>query len=66
MAAADSHLAVLADAGLPVEKFAAGEVIIREGSHGHKMYVVCSGRVSIERDGKIIEWARATASAKCH
>ena len=55
MAAADSHLAVLASAGFPVEKFAAGEVIICEGSHGNKMYVVCSGRVSIERDGKAIE-----------
>jgi CRP/FNR family transcriptional regulator, cyclic AMP receptor protein len=55
MAVADSHLAVLASAGFPVEKFAAGEVIIREGSQGNKMYVVCSGTVRIERDGQAIE-----------
>ncbi|XSG82115.1 MAG: cyclic nucleotide-binding domain-containing protein [Methyloligella sp. ZOD6] len=51
----DSHPVLLASAGLPVEKFAAGEVIIPEGSQGDKMYVVCSGKVRIERAGKLLE-----------
>jgi CRP/FNR family transcriptional regulator, cyclic AMP receptor protein len=55
MAAADSHLELLAGAGLPVEKFAAGDVILRQGTQCNKMYVVCSGRVRIERDGQTIE-----------
>jgi CRP-like cAMP-binding protein len=45
----------LAKAGLPLEKFAAGEVIFVEGSQGEKMYGVCVGKVTIERQGKVIE-----------
>ncbi len=45
----------LAGYGLPLERFASGEVIFVERSHGHKMYVVYSGVVTIELAGKVIE-----------
>jgi CRP-like cAMP-binding protein len=53
--ATDSHLTLLTQAGLPIEKFAAGEIIFLEGSQGRKMYVVYSGKVGIERRGETIE-----------
>ena len=55
MPIADTNLKLLTKAGLPLEKFAAGEPIFDEGSQGEKMYVVCAGKVNIEREGKVIE-----------
>jgi CRP/FNR family transcriptional regulator, cyclic AMP receptor protein len=46
---------LLANAGFPPAKFAAGDVIFAEGDKGDKMYVVRSGEVEIERDGKVVE-----------
>jgi CRP/FNR family transcriptional regulator, cyclic AMP receptor protein len=55
MAIADTNLMLLAEAGFPLERFAAGEAIFDEGSKGEKMYVVYAGKVTIEREGKFIE-----------
>jgi CRP-like cAMP-binding protein len=55
MAAIDFQL--LANAGFPPATFKAGEVIFAEGDKGDKMYVIRSGEVEIERDGKVIEIA---------
>jgi len=55
MAIADTNLKLLAKAGFPLERFAAGEAIFDEGSQGEKMYVVYAGEVTIEREGKVIE-----------
>jgi CRP-like cAMP-binding protein len=38
-----------------MDSFASGAEIFKEGSKGDKMFVVCSGEVSIERAGKVIE-----------
>jgi CRP-like cAMP-binding protein len=46
---------LLAHAGSPPVSFAAGEVIFREGDEGDKMYLVRSGEVEIELNGKVIE-----------
>lgn len=43
------------DAGFPLANFASGEVIFAEGGEGDFMYVVRSGEVEIERNGKVIE-----------
>ena len=53
MAAIDFQL--LANAGFPPAKFQPGEVIFSEGDKGDKMYVIRSGDVEVERDGKIVE-----------
>jgi CRP-like cAMP-binding protein len=53
MAAIDFQL--LANAGFPPASFQPGEVIFSEGDKGDKMYVIRSGEVEIERDGKIVE-----------
>ncbi|MGE5259884.1 MAG: cyclic nucleotide-binding domain-containing protein [Actinomycetota bacterium] len=53
MAAIDFQL--LANAGFPPVEFAAGDVIFAEGDKGDKMYVIRSGEVEIERDGKVVE-----------
>ena len=53
MAAIDFQL--LANAGFPPAKFQPGEVIFSEGDKGDKMYVIRSGEVEIERNGKIVE-----------
>jgi CRP-like cAMP-binding protein len=55
VAISDINLNLLANAGFPLERFEAGEAIFDEGSQGEKMYVVYSGRVDIEREGKVIE-----------
>ena len=55
MAISDINLNLLANAGFPLERFEAGEAIFDEGSQGEKMYVVYSGKVDIEREGKVIE-----------
>lgn len=48
-------LNLLANAGFPLATFSRGEVIFAEGDKGDCMYVVRSGEVEIERDGKTIE-----------
>jgi CRP/FNR family transcriptional regulator, cyclic AMP receptor protein len=53
MAAIDFQL--LANAGLPPATFQPGETIFAEGDKGDKMYVVRSGEVEIERDGRVVE-----------
>jgi CRP-like cAMP-binding protein len=53
MAAIDFQL--LANAGFPPAKFQPGEVIFSEGDKCDKMYVIRSGYVEVERDGKIVE-----------
>lgn len=46
---------LLAHAGSPPISFAPGEVIFREGDKGDKMYLVRSGEIQIELNGKVIE-----------
>jgi CRP/FNR family cyclic AMP-dependent transcriptional regulator len=53
MAAIDFQL--LANAGFPPANFQPGEVIFSEGDKGDKMYVIRTGEVEVERDGKIVE-----------
>lgn len=55
MAMTGIDLNLLANAGFPLAQFAPGEVIFAEGDKGEYMYVVRSGEVEIERDGKVIE-----------
>ncbi len=55
MSPVDTNVHLLAGAGFPIEKFEAGKVIFVEGSPGQKMYVVYSGLVTIERDGRLLE-----------
>jgi CRP/FNR family transcriptional regulator, cyclic AMP receptor protein len=50
---------LLANAGSPPVSFKAGELIFAAGDKGDKMYVVRSGTVEIERDGKIVETVTA-------
>ncbi|MGZ8400166.1 MAG: cyclic nucleotide-binding domain-containing protein [Methyloceanibacter sp.] len=53
LAATDFQL--LANAGFPPAKFEPGQVIFSAGDKGDKMYVIRSGEVEVERDGKIVE-----------
>jgi len=53
LAATDFQL--LANAGFPPVTFEPGQVIFSEGDKGDKMYVIRSGEVEVERDGKIVE-----------
>lgn len=46
---------MLANAGFPPAKFAAGDVVFSEGDKGDAMYVVRSGELTIEKGGKIME-----------
>jgi len=55
MALAATDFQLLANAGFPPAKFEPGEVIFSEGDKGDKMYVIRSGEVEVERDGKIVE-----------
>ncbi|MGK2923604.1 MAG: cyclic nucleotide-binding domain-containing protein [Methyloceanibacter sp.] len=55
MTVAGLDLSMLANAGFPLVNFASGEVIFAEGGEGDFMYVVRSGEVEIERNGKVIE-----------
>lgn len=45
----------LANAGFPLATIAPGEVIFAAGDKGDKMYVIRSGEVDIEINGKVIE-----------
>jgi CRP/FNR family transcriptional regulator, cyclic AMP receptor protein len=53
MAAIDFQL--LANAGFPPASFQPGEVVFAAGDKGDKMYVIRSGEIEIERDGKVVE-----------
>jgi CRP/FNR family cyclic AMP-dependent transcriptional regulator len=53
IAAIDFQL--LANAGFPPARFAAGDVIFAKGDKGDKTYVIRSGEVEIEQDGKVVE-----------
>lgn len=46
---------LLANAGFPPATFGAGDIIFAAGDKGDKMYVVRTGEVEIERDGKLVE-----------
>ncbi len=46
---------MLANAGFPPARFAAGDTIFAEGDKGDAMYVVRTGEVNVERNGKVIE-----------
>ncbi len=48
-------LGLLANAGFPLATYDPGEIIFAEGDKGGHMYVVRSGDVEIEQNGKIIE-----------
>jgi CRP-like cAMP-binding protein len=50
-----NYLDILANAGVPIERFESGQTIFVDGSSGDKMYVVYSGKVAIEREGKLLE-----------
>ncbi len=45
----------LANAGCPLVTLAPGEVVFAQSDKGDKMYVIRSGEVEIERDGKVVE-----------
>lgn len=55
MSTAGLDLSLLANAGFPLASFAPGEAIFAEGDKGDLMYVIRSGEVQIEQDGKAIE-----------
>ena len=57
MAAIDYQL--LANAGSPPVSFKEGDLVFATGDKGDKMYVVRSGEVEIERDGKVVETVTA-------
>jgi CRP-like cAMP-binding protein len=59
MALAAIDFQTLANPGFPPASYAAGEVIFSEGDKGDNMYVIRSGEVEIERDGKIVEMLSA-------
>ncbi len=46
---------LLANAGASPVSFEPGAVIFQEGEHGDKMYVLQSGEVEIEINGKVVE-----------
>lgn len=46
---------MLANAGFPPARYAAGDVIFGEGDKGDAMYVVRTGEITVERDGRIME-----------
>jgi len=46
---------MLANAGFPPARYAAGDVIFAEGDKGDAMFVVRTGEVTIERGGRVME-----------
>ena len=46
---------MLANAGFPPARYAAGDVIFEEGDKGEAMFVVRTGEVTIERGGRVME-----------
>jgi CRP-like cAMP-binding protein len=55
MTIASIDFQMLANAGFPPARYAAGDVIFAEGDKGDAMYVVRSGEVTVERNGRIME-----------
>jgi CRP-like cAMP-binding protein len=55
MAVASIDFQMLANAGFPPARYAAGDVVFAEGDKGDAMYVVRSGELNIERNGKVME-----------
>ena len=55
MTIASIDFQMLANAGFPPARFAAGDVIFAKGDKGDTMYVVRNGEVAIEREGRVIE-----------
>jgi CRP/FNR family transcriptional regulator, cyclic AMP receptor protein len=55
MAIAAIDFQLLANAGFPTATFKPGETIFAAGEKGDNMYVLRSGEVEIERDGKVVE-----------
>jgi CRP-like cAMP-binding protein len=55
MTIASIDFQMLANAGFPPARFAAGDVIFAEGDKGDVMYVVLTGEVAIERGGRVME-----------
>lgn len=61
-----NYLDILANAGVPIERFESGQTIFVDGSSGDKMYVVYSGKVAIEREGNFSRnCPRAIVLGKC-
>jgi CRP-like cAMP-binding protein len=61
MALAATDFQLLANAGFPPAKFAPGETIFAEGDKGDKMYVIRSGEVEVEREGRLSRPCRPEA-----
>lgn len=55
MTIASIDFQMLANAGFPPARYAAGDVIFAEGDKGDAMYVVRTGEVAIERRGHVME-----------
>jgi CRP/FNR family cyclic AMP-dependent transcriptional regulator len=55
MTIASIDFQMLANAGFPPARFAAGDVIFAKGDKCDTMYVVRNGEVAIERDGRVME-----------
>jgi CRP/FNR family transcriptional regulator, cyclic AMP receptor protein len=55
MAIASIDFQMLANAGFPPARYAAGDVIFAEGDKGDAMFVVRTGEVAIERGGRVME-----------
>jgi CRP-like cAMP-binding protein len=58
MTIASIDFQMLANAGFPPARFAAGDVIFAEGDKGDAMYVVRNGEVTVERGGRVMETVR--------
>jgi CRP/FNR family transcriptional regulator, cyclic AMP receptor protein len=55
MTIASIDFQMLANAGFPPVRHAAGDVIFAEGDKGDAMFVVRTGEVTIERGGRVME-----------
>ena len=55
MTIASIDFQMLANAGFPPVRYAAGDVIFAEGDKGDAMFVVRTGEVAIERGGRVME-----------
>jgi CRP-like cAMP-binding protein len=61
MAIASIDFQMLANAGFPPARYAAGDVIFAEGDKGDAMYVIRNGEVTIEHGAA--SWKRLAAAA---
>ena len=55
MTIASIDFQMLANAGFPPARYAAGDVIFAEGDTGDAMFVVRTGEVTVERGGRVME-----------